>query len=238
MGRPPKLQNVRATGETLFRFAWWIDQDGYDLETEPAMPALATSAPPWASMPPPLLDMAASKPRDLIRGRGGPPRYYRPMEAQPGLWREFAETVTSPDGALAFVTRFGLLWEEDHNSRRGESVEDICSAAKFVANIVSLLEAGRRDAAIEEINQYPALCEVCIFENELRPFPKTLMSALLIQTGEALTRNLTFHQCANPSCSTWFKVGTGASTKRRLYCSDACRVAGNRHAKLSMGTET
>lgn len=240
MGRPPKLQNVPSIGETLFRFAWWVDQHGYDIEAK-ADTLAPVEAPPWFQpssgprrlMPPDLLTEAMAIPREIVRRRGGPTRNYRPMEAHPGLWREFAKTATSPEGALAFVTKFGLLWEEEDDSQPGEPIKDICSAAKYIANIASLYDAGQRDAAIKEFNQYPVRCEFWIYETELRPWPTSLAGALMIQTGEALTRNHVFRQCANPSCTTWFKVGTGESTQRRQYCDATCRVAGNRRAKLS-----
>jgi hypothetical protein len=77
-----------------YLFEWPVDQAGYDL----------------------VYDESEGL---FLQARGGPPRYYRPMEVE-GLWRRFANQCTDAhrkgllgfredhDGILAFVSEFGL----------------------------------------------------------------------------------------------------------------------------------
>ncbi len=198
-------------GESLYRFDWPVDQNGYEIVT---LGGTSDS----------LLQAATN---DVIRARGGAPRFYRPMEDEPGLWREFAETCTSTESALAFTARFGDLVRPD------TPVENVLRGAKLIRHIVELIDSKRLPEGIEFFKKnVHANAHVWIdSKGELRPYPANLLSALLIQTGEALTRGHSFGRCENPQCSTWFRVGTGASTIRRKFCSDRCRVAVARAAK-------
>lgn len=193
-------------GESFYSFEWLVDRDGYDI--------------------------VAHESNDVIRARGGARRVYRPMEDEPGLWREFAETCTSAESALAFTTKFGDLTKFDtlDTSEPDTPVEKALLGAKLIRHIAGLIESKRLPEAIEFFkSETNAKAQIWIDGNgELRPYPVDLLSALLIQTGEALTHNRSFVCCQNPRCSTWFRVGTGASTIRRKFCSDRCRVAVDR----------
>jgi hypothetical protein len=215
-----KERRKKPQGESLYRFDWPVDQHGYDIVT-----LVGTGES--------LLEQATN---DVIRARGGAPRFYRPMEDEPGLWREFAETCTSPESALVFTTRFGDLFKPDMAFATRDlvqpdsAVENVLRGAKLIRHIVELMDSKRLPEAIEFFKKnVRANAHVWIdSKGELRPIPTNLLSALLIQAGEALTRGHTFGRCQNPRCSTWFRVGTGASTIRRKFCSDRCRVAVDR----------
>jgi len=116
--------------------------------------------------------------------------------------------------------------------RQQTLLQNVLNWAAVIREIVRLLDTERREDALMLFNERShAETSMWIWRGELRPFPKTLLSAMHIQTGEALTKNHIFKRCENHSCSTWFKVGTGAHTKRKLYCTDRCRVAANRQSK-------
>jgi hypothetical protein len=209
-----KQRRKKPKGESLYRFEWPVDQDGYDIVR---LGGGGES----------LLGQTTN---DVIRSRGGAPRFYRPMEDEPGLWREFAETCTSAEAALEFTRKFGDVIHPD------TAIENVLRGAELIKQLATLIDSKRRPEAIELFRKNArARAEIWIDDSgELRPFPSHLLSALLIQTGEALTHDHSFRRCQNPRCSTWIRVGTGASTIRRKFCSDRCRVAVDR-AKAKQG---
>jgi hypothetical protein len=224
--RSGRLQQRRKKpqGESLYRFDWPVDQEGYDIV--PVSDGTGKT----------LVERATY---GVIRARGGPLRFYRPMEDEPGLWREFAETCTSPQAALNFTIKFGELLQPDSPADKSPSAS--LRAAELLRQLVELIDSflgapddkvrsKRLPEAIEFFNSKSRAETVGWIDSngELRPYPANLRSALWIQAGEALTRKQTFAHCQNPQCSTWFRVGTGASTIRRKFCSDRCRVAVDR----------
>src|SRR5947208_12683304 len=101
---------------TPYEFEWPVDQLGYEIRSEPEGGTLLSGALPTE---PGLVNK--------LCGKGGPPRYYRPME-RPGLWRRLAD-VDTLDGALAFAGEFGLL---DLGAREQERVDAILWTAKVL----------------------------------------------------------------------------------------------------------
>src|SRR3954468_4659772 len=106
----------------------------------------------------------------IVRGCGGPPRYYRPME-RPGLWRRFADTVTTPASALEFVREFGLLTEFEIRSPRGlrfgdkfdpfdtlrneNTVDFVLNSARGLREISHALNNGERQLAAMLFSRSP-----------------------------------------------------------------------------------
>jgi hypothetical protein len=66
---------------------------------------------------------------------------------------------------------------------------------------------------------------------EFKLVPYTLRGALMLQAGEAITRNIKFLRCECPGCGNWFRLGRGGHTTRRMFCGDRCRVAAGRLKK-------
>jgi hypothetical protein len=205
-----------------FQFEWPVDQAGYDLVHVPAREGGSL--------------LSSDSEHDEIRPRGGPPRYYRPMDEHPGLWRRFAETCGSADGILGFVTEFGLLGD----GRPG----NVIAVASFVDRIADSLDAGAREDAValfngqamstEYIAPSPSLTAGIVRNERSRAFefklvPRDLISAILVQAGEAITGNRRFRHCKN--CPEWFPLGVRGRTERREFCSDRCRVASARRHK-------
>jgi hypothetical protein len=220
---------LRGQMADIFQFEWPVDQAGYELQQAVSFKTSLTGP--------------------EIRARGGPPRYYRPLEEHPGLWRRFAATCNSAVGVLDFVSHFGLLGEgpsfgvlgDDHVTRfprPDESLAYIVSAAGFIRRIVDMLDVEDRKAAAELFTEEakPRLTAGLIWP-ERKPLPvfhlipRTLHSALLLQAAEAITGDQKFRQCRNDDCPEWFRLGSGAFTSRREFCSDRCRVAWARRHK-------
>jgi hypothetical protein len=204
----------------LFRFEWPIDQAGYDLVHIPAQDGEGT------------LSVSAEFEHDEIRPRGGPLRYYRPLDDHPGLWRRFADGCGSVAGAFAFVTDFGLLGHPA-NFNGDERPDDIIAFAGLVRRITDCLDAGEREAAAVLFTEHarPSLTAGIVQRErrsgfEFKLVPRDLISAILVQAGEAITGNRRFRRCKN--CAVWFPLGPGGHTERREFCSDRCRVASAR----------
>jgi hypothetical protein len=205
---------------SLFELKWAVDQDGYDVEHIPYKPG------------PTLLQTGYE--HDAIRPRGGPLRWYRPME-QPSLWRRFAGCVDA-SSLLLFIQEFGTLSSVegvppervDENLKISELVRQISAkidACEYVEAAGLWNERARPHATAELVptQRYGRF--------ELRPIARTLRGAILLQTGEAIARNQQWRHCRNDYCLEWFQIGDGAHTSRREFCTDRCRVAWGRRNK-------
>src|SRR5205814_3277557 len=119
--------------DSRYDFEWPVDQHGYEIEHVPARETgLGT------------ILSGGDDAHDVIRARGGPPRYYRPME-HPGLWRRFAETDGPPDRLLGFVSEFGLLGEAfGSEPPKREPIERIFNTAHLLRFIAYGLDTGDR----------------------------------------------------------------------------------------------
>jgi hypothetical protein len=221
-------------------FEWSVDQAGYDLEPD--------EDDHW-----------------MVQARGGPLRYYRPMEVE-GLWRRFAGQCVDErgaddhDGILAFVSEFGLLAatrpppllqrrpmvRKRPTANDNETISLIGATAALIRKIAEHYDNGERGAAAELFSAYaePKLTVGIASPNAGRRFeyelvPTDLRGALLLQTGETITGNYGWRRCRNEGCPAWFRVGPGGKTKRRQFCSTRCRVAAaaRRHKSGVSATE-
>ena len=82
--------------ESPFRFAWPVDQDGYSIDS--------------------VESDRLGQPSEVIRPRGGPYRFYRPLDDD-GLWLRFGENCKSREDVLSFVTQFGPLTRPPRQNR-------------------------------------------------------------------------------------------------------------------------
>jgi hypothetical protein len=214
------------TEDNPFRFVWPVDQDGYTIEHVRCNQ---------------LVGIGNDREYDQIRPRGGPLRFYHPLE-EDGLWLRFAETCNSAEGVLSFVGEFGLL------TGLPERLDSLVGTATLIHWINEHLKSDNRMSALQVFlgSGLPRLKEAILWHEqrpeafEFRLIPLTLRDALLHQAGEAITGKRRFRRCRNESCPNWFRLGPRANTgegrrtytARREFCSDRCRVAwARRHKK-------
>jgi hypothetical protein len=197
--------------ETPFRFAWQVDQDGYSIES--------------------VESDGLGRPYEVIRPKGGPYRFYRPLDDD-GLWLRFGEHCRSREDVLSFATEFGPLIQPP------QRIDEILETATLIRQIADRLVKGDRGAAALLFDQHgiPSFKAAIIRDDTRVTFefvliPLTLRDALLLQAGEAINRQRRFRRCRNERCSNWFRLGPGAKTERRQFCSDRCRVASARRSK-------
>jgi hypothetical protein len=202
-----------------FVFEWPVDQHGYEIEHSKGDGE----------------SLLGSVTVEFIRPAGGPPRYYRPLEERPDLWRQFADTCLSFERALAFVREFGLLTDL-WNGR--DYPDEILKTAELIRQVATKLDGGDRREAADLLNfRPPRIVEVLDWNDrigrfETRLVPLDLRSALLHQAAEAITGNHQWRRCRNQGCPRWLQLGGPRGvTVRREFCSDKCRVASARRRK-------
>jgi hypothetical protein len=105
----------------IFQLQWPVDQDGYEIEERTGTGTTA------ADMSPPY---------QVIRPRGGPPRFYRPMTNHSVLWRRFADVCTTADGVLDFNNTSGML------SKQVGLLEDTLARAECLRAVMTSMDAG------------------------------------------------------------------------------------------------
>jgi hypothetical protein len=202
-----------------FQFEWPVDQDGYATERIRSRDA----------------DGFGEGEFEYVIPRGGPPRYYRPLD-DAGLWLRFADTCRSPEGVLQFVGAYGTLRQQPDNIDHYQRV-----ATRLWAIHERLEARDRRSAAEIFISNplWPPRMREAILWFPDRPeafelvlIPDMLEGALKHQAAEAITGNRQFRRCRNEGCADWFRLGPRAKaegghtyTARREFCSDRCRVA-------------
>jgi hypothetical protein len=217
---------------SLFEFRWSVDQDGYEIKKS----ALTSTGPASA-------DAVFEESR--IFPLGGPHREYRPIE---GLWRRFAE-CTDESSALAFVREFGLLFAmmrpqnsyilDEEDQLPSDSVKAILATSAIIRRIIVLTDSDRHVEAAKHWRwARPRLTAGLVptarpGRYEFQLIPVTLSAALLLQAGDAIASNQEWRRCRNDTCSSWFRIGVGAKTKRCEFCSDRCRVADDRRHKAA-----
>ena len=217
-------------GEGLFTLVWPVDDHGYDLvfiEPEPLPKDFPHTV---------LSDADAREPYWALKPRGGPIREYWPLEDEQGrlrgLARQLSEVDVLPLAIQEFANEFGLLGFD-----RDGKVERISDWQRTIIAMRDVLKF-RDDGKLEDA------CNVLHHSNtswlrwsvryerakplKLELSPITLAGALWFEVAGELTKGTTYRKCS--ICSTWWPVGPGAYTKRRITCSDKCRTALNRAA--------
>lgn len=213
----------------LFHFKWPIDQHGYE-------PASAEKFPPGVERP--VLKEPPIGGGWWIRRKGGPLRWYLPLEDR-GLARRFANLPKEPQAMLKFVDKFGFLgvgqtgYEEDvieeHSWYWRNHIE-------FMHRVVEAIDAGDKLSAIKTFNQHVEPHMTIWIEaasgkrSVLHVVPTNLLAAMWFEIAGELTEGTKYRKCE--WCPTWFPYGPRTGHKKtRRFCSDRCRKASNRHQK-------
>ena len=189
-------------GHQLFDLDWPIDQDGYVIDTDP-------------------------EGRQIVRRRGGPLRYYRPLRDHPGLAREFSELREEED-YIDFAGRFGLLGNSLDLASSTDDKELVAHwflRSKQIRDLLGAHDNGDKKAAVKMYNETHHLLRTFVHAEETRKSriviqPSTLFGAMILQVADELTTGIRFKRCSN--CTTWFQ-----HRANKNFCSDQCRYAHN-----------
>ena len=166
-------------------------------------------------------------------GKGHTPEdfeHYQPLSSTDWLFKIFVNTATTPAGVLDFVQRFGPLTWEGWDARKGDPVNGAIYHADRMRQLLRPSSGDQRRPDLTP-GSICSLNAAVIWDPktkaakwELRP--NTLLDALWLQLGQALTGSAKFRQCEH--CGDWFDAGRG--TGRRLdakFCSDEHRITFN-----------
>jgi hypothetical protein len=198
----------------LIDFEWSVDTAGYRLE------------------------------RGRIIGLGGKPRRYR-LRDYPPLYPYFAKIEQTPEGLLDFVNKFGRLTRDtlkDGEPVAGDDVRKVLADAQMISMGLGMLQGhmgkpprwpggkvefdfpgGKVSGGIPLRGQLTAslVPDPVTGKWEFQLSPPTLLDAIWLQFGQAITGESKLKQCLN--CGQWFE-GKRADAK---FHSDACRIEYN-----------
>jgi hypothetical protein len=176
--------------------------------------------------------------RVVRNGKGNSPKDFescRPLSSTDWLFKIFANTATTPAGVLDFVQRFGSLTWDGWDTKIGDDVSLVISNAEHMHQLLRYSAGNQKRLYLppnpHQASRVSSIDAQVIWDPanrtpkwELRP--KTLLDALWLQFGQAVTAGARIRQCEH--CGDWFEAGRG--TGRRLdskFCSDEHRIAFN-----------
>jgi hypothetical protein len=179
------------------------------------------------------------RPMRVVRnGKGHDPKDFQhsqPLSKTDSLFKIFANIATTPQGVLDFVQRFGPLTESGWDPKIGEDVNLVISNADHMRQLLRYSSGNQKGLGLplsrHQATRSSSIDAQVIWDSatkspkwELRP--RTLLDALWLQLGQALTAGAQIRQCEH--CGDWFEAGRG--TGRRLdakFCCDEHRTAFN-----------
>lgn len=188
----------------IIRLDWAVDRSGYVLVESPEGPSGTILSEVWGGL--------------LIKPRGGKEEPYTARLRERNIFLDLAGMDRSPEGALAFVHKWGLL-----NVRSGGSVEEIISASETMESRLNIVKKG--GAALER-ERWLFRLEGEFSGKEVIVRVKSLRAFCWLEFLQAHSAGGDFYRCANPKCGAWRRYPvTGRPNK---YCSEACKKAGQR----------
>lgn len=175
-----------------------------------------------------------SKPlRRLVRN--GPDRSSVPCPALRGEeFRIFASIATSDAGLLDFVERFGPLTWDGLDATRGDIVVLVMDNARAMRELLVAAAEGHppsSDGGPVYIGSNSTVRAGVVWDPATKSprwhfRPNTLLDALWLQFGQAISRGAQLHACQH--CGTWFEAGAGTGRRADArFCSDDHRITFN-----------
>ncbi len=190
----------------------------------------------------------SKEPTVWIKRRGGKLVYKSVRFEKEPIYKKLAATEPTPDGALAFVQKFGFLC----SVARRERVEDIYNHIQTMQWLLNALRDDERvainlwlkgfywveDSGDKEhplkLGKGKARAPVRrglqiggdeVDRPQLKEDPPTLIEALYLQCLQDETGSKDSKLCRRPGCGNWFYYGPNTGRRSRAkYCSERCRV--------------
>ena len=216
--------------EGLYQFKWPVDEAGYEFGPLPPIRHREARA------------RGENPNRTYLFRKGGTLVDKFPLREAPALFLDFAAMATGqvPESkVVAFANRHGFLahWPSDSFPQFDyESMVVWGRALTEIGNFVAVVRA-HRETGEPDIHYLAALLNTHLrpktrlhLNSKARPgerhihYPLDLVSAMSLQALHWLEEDIGYRQC--DLCGKWFSHGPGTGrTKRKRYCSDACRAA-------------
>jgi hypothetical protein len=158
---------------------------------------------------------------------------YRPLASTDLLFKIFANKATKPEGVLDFVQNYGLLTYGGWDTT-GDQVRLVTLHASHMQQVLRYWSDGSKQRdwpLVPQTGSSISLNAMVVWDFAAKALkwefrPNTLLDALWLQLGQALTGSAQIRQCEH--CGDWFEAGRG--TGRRLdakFCSDEHRITFN-----------
>jgi hypothetical protein len=185
-----------------------------------------------------------------IIGNGGPKRRYR-LKEFPTLYSIFATIPPTPEGLLDFVNKFGRLTLDELQDGKpiaGDNVKKVLPNVGMISEALEILRGhvgnppkwsggpveydlpsgGRVSGGIPLRGKLSASLapDPATGTWQLRLQPPTLLDAIWLQFGQAITSNAELRSCER--CGKWFEAGQGSGRRKDAkFCTDECRIEFN-----------
>jgi hypothetical protein len=164
--------------------------------------------------------------------RNGPNRSDIPCRPLSGEeFRIFARTAYTSNGALEFVQSFGPLTWSGADATQGDLVALITMNADAMRQLLNSAAQGREPDARGGIPRIITLRVTMVWDPTTKSLrwsfsPDTLLDALWVQFGQAVTRGAQIRSCQH--CGAWFEAGIGTGRRADAkFCTDEHRIAFN-----------
>jgi hypothetical protein len=179
------------------------------------------------------------KPYQVLEPVGEEVVVTQPLEDNPGLFADFAETALSPEGVKSFADKHGQIQGPDGPDMFWLWYREI----KRMRNAVRGWEKGKVEGSLrqwvssfnrryteffEESGRSNASIRLQNTDDPLRPYlhvvPNDLLSTMWLQLAQQVSSSTGLRRCK--WCSTWFEYGTGTGRRKSgHYCSSRCYKA-------------
>ncbi len=219
----------------LIDFEWQRDKKGYRLldPERPAAPKKDIHPIFRFPMEETILSAHWGKARRIVRC-GGQLESYRPLEQFDSLFKLFANAAADPPGLLEFVQKFGPLTTAGLDKERSEPVDLVLEHAAAMRTFLAHAAGdGSRLVAAIVLNHGGVplgnmTVRLTLDPNtrtpRLRLTPRSLLDALWVQLGQALSGGAAIRQCEH--CGQWFESGVGTGRRADAkFCSNEHKIA-------------
>jgi len=227
----------------IVRLEWEIDSKGYDIEDRPdPTPSRSVIS---TNMTKAEATMAGDSASGLfLVPRGGRPERYVLEGIKERIFEDLIATPQTPEGALAFAKKRGLLYRTKDMSLcfRDDRHDGFVNGEFYncigqLRHAVKLAHEGRLDA-LERAMQRGGIKGLQVRFGRMRGDtaprvfvePSSLNHFCWLELMQLIAGGTQIQKCLN--CGAFFSIGIEKGTRiTRQYCSDRCRVAMHRKNK-------
>jgi hypothetical protein len=238
------LTGYRSPGrEGLLALDWRRDADGYELSADGRSivrrGGRLVPYDPAAVVDPPLHFLFGALGAQIGHG-GEVPGGALADEFTSFRHRRFA---SEPDALLAFVREFGFLGGSTWSAEGREGSEPLEYIARHRRDLSSFFDfAGKGAGYAEAFNARAPEVEVRLIpgathQQRLQLVPRTLIAWIWLRVAEDATAGLRWAGDPCEYCGMPMPRGQGGRRSHARFCSDKCRVYGNRRDKASQQTK-
>jgi hypothetical protein len=158
----------------------------------------------------------------LVEAVGDATKQYQ-IFTDPNVFRELANADPTPDGAVKFANRYGLL-----QNLRPTHLGDIVGSINYMRRLMDLWNAGKKSEMLNELKERPNITELRIrVDNEGEELaawlePPDLRTAIQMQLILAAAGGSEIEKCEE--CPKFIVKAPSGSRPDKKYCSQSCQM--------------